>query len=193
MDSLILIAFGWLLNELSHRFRSSAQRRSVVGRVLAELLEIRLYIKSISAVVSDFQGTFPVATPSATLDVLNSLNEIVPADPDLRDRYNTALTELASTHPVLAYKLRRKDQISAFLNRLRSIQSPRQSEIDVLVRMHEWLRSEITESVEEAIRQVAWAHGIRTWYSTRRILRRKVELPTGPFELVHKSEQKPNA
>ena len=138
-----------------------------------KLLEIRLYIKSINAVVSDFQGTFPVATPSATLDVLNSLNEIVPADPDLRDRYNTALTELASTHPVLAYKLRRKDQISAFLNRLRSIQPPSQSEIDVLVRMHEWLRSEITESVEEAIRQVAWAHGIRTWYSTRRILRRK--------------------
>ncbi len=65
MDTSTLLAvgsivLGWLLNELSHRRRTSAARREILGRALAELLEIHHYIRAIDTVVAEVQKRLPL-------------------------------------------------------------------------------------------------------------------------------------
>lgn len=108
--TLSSVAVGWILNEIGHARRSSTAKRAAMGRALADLLEIRHYLAGIEAVFGEVRRRWPIAR--ADVEVLTTaLGQILPGDADLPSHYNKAVDDIASYHPLLAFRLRSKEKI----------------------------------------------------------------------------------
>jgi hypothetical protein len=121
ITALGAVVLGWLLNELSQRLRASGAKRAAAGRALSELLEIRHHLKAIETIFTVIRQRYPIA-PAEMLGGMQWIDALLPGDPDLPRRYNEAVTELAATHPILAFRLRSKERIPLLLMKYRAVQ-----------------------------------------------------------------------
>jgi hypothetical protein len=181
MDPFVLVlvstAIGWVMSELSHRFRRRPQRRDVLGRALVELLEIRRRVRGLQLLFAMFSRKLDLP-PGDDTELMAFLELVSPSDPDLPERYDRAITELAATHPLLAFKLTTHKQVPIVLSALATQASAMEAfDLAKLQRTLELARTAGLEEIEGAISEVGWAHGIGTWIYTRKVLRKRVKLP----------------
>jgi hypothetical protein len=160
------LVLGWVLNELSQRFRLRWQRKGALGRALAELLEVRHHVQAVQLVIAEVKRRIPM---SASQEIQSAawIEHLVPPNPGLADRYNRALSELAEHSPLLAYRLRGKEAIPVSLTTLREASASYPESAPLALDVDGFLRHEALGPVEEAIRDLAWKHGPMTWWSVR--------------------------
>jgi len=168
----VMILLGWLLSELSQRFRTHGHRRGAVGRALTELLDVRHRLRGLETVLSELKTRFQV-TPADELALARLLEQVLPADKGIEERYSRALTDMAEDDPVLAFRVRSKDQIPAILSRIRESLAAQAG--SPAVDLEKFLRIEALAPLEEVIRSLAWKHDVRTWFRLRKQLRKPAD------------------
>ena len=170
------IVLGWLLNELSHRRRTSAARRETLGRALAELLEIHNYVRALDAMLTELQKRWPL-TKEEQDSLLMILEHLLPGDATLPERYNRVVDAVAATDPFLAFRLRSKDRMVPFIAKLRTLQLPDGSAASVPIELRELLRKAGSDALEDNLREVAAGFGLQARWKLWRHLRRSPEIP----------------
>ena len=183
------VALGWFLNEFTHLRRARSAFRAASGRALAELLEIHHYMRAVEVIFSEIKSRLPIP-PKVVLQSMVWLGQLLPPDRSLPARYSAAVTELAASHPLLSFRLRSKEQIPAFLASLRALALGEQEDSDVATTVERIVTSSAFSALEESIREIAWSHGIRTWWSIRAWLRKKMELPGDYRRLLDENLEK---
>jgi hypothetical protein len=189
LETLASVAAGWGLSELSQYLRRRSLRLTAIGKALAELLEIRHHLRAVEMVFAELRRRFPQVSAGDLLAGMNWIEQLLPPDPGLPRRYEEAVTELAGSEPLLAFQLRSKEQLPPVLVRLRALQLVDPNAVDLVFQTDEFLRSQGLVAIDDAIRDLAWHHGVLTWCSIRRLLSKKLELPTEFDKFVTRVQQ----
>jgi len=172
---VVTILIGWFLNELHHWFWSHREERKPFGKALTDLLEVWYELKGLRIALFEVKKLFPISEDDERV-MRKLLEDILPKLEDLQCRFNDAVTSIASIDPILAFRLRGKDQYRLLLERLRAL-----AKVDGLNKqLPIWLEDKLTDAflsnLEDLIIDVAKAHGLRTWWKVHKRISKPVEL-----------------
>jgi hypothetical protein len=169
--TLIAVALGWLLNEVSSLLRVRREDLRAAGPVLRDLLEIRHQLVALDAVINELRKQFPLP-PQARLHVQQAIQAFVPSAPRLGERYEEAVSVVARADPILAFRLGGQLLIGPMLAQLRGLAAsdPAASEFWDAIGQPKLLGA-FKPHLEELILDVARAHGWKTWWRARCRLR----------------------
>jgi len=181
-SAVVTLLIGWFLNELHHWFWSSREAREPFGRALADLLEIRHELKGLRVILAEVKKRVSISGDDERA-MRTLLESILPEVEDLRDRFNNAVTSIASVDPVLAFRLRRKDQFRPLLERARALAKLGEHGNELPIWLEDKLTNVFMLSLEELIIDVAKGHGLRTWWRVRRRMSKPDDLPREVDEL----------
>ena len=99
--SLASVLAGWLLHEFSDLFKLQREDRRAVGRVLAELLEVRTRLLDIPRIVEEIRRKVPIA-PDDEVMFRQALDSLLPGVEQPQARYNETIDGMAGRLPLLA-------------------------------------------------------------------------------------------
>jgi hypothetical protein len=177
--TLVAVFVGFILNELSYFLRVRREDRRSIGQALSTLLEIRHRLQAIPAVIDALKQKTSIP-PEAELAVSNYYASFLPDLERLQDGYNKAVDVIAGPFPVLAFRLRSKDQFDPLLRQLRSIIPPGdRAAAAFYLSLETKLLAEATSALNTLIIEMATQHGWLTWIRVRRQLREKAQIPEG--------------
>jgi hypothetical protein len=173
LGPLVSAAVGWILHEMSDTIKVRREDRRAVGKVLAELLEIRHQWRSIPTYFAEIRRL--IALPPEVVAVISSaVNQILaPMLSKMEERYNEAIDSIKGSLPILAFELRGKDALRSTFDQLRSLAASDAAAIAALPTVEFTLTQEAMPLLEELLLKLAWIHGLGTWIKVRRRLRKK--------------------
>jgi len=138
---------------------------------LADLLDIRHNILAVEATIKLLRKELPL--PDETEVALKALlMTVLPAPERLSARYEEALYQIAATRPLVAFRLRSKDQVTPLLQTLRTLASSDPNAAKAWSQVEPDLVSALQKHLDQVIREVAHLYGWRTWWRIWRALRR---------------------
>jgi len=171
---VLALILGWALNELGSSLRLRREDRRVAGPVLVDLFDIRHHLVALDAWKREIATHFPIPA-QAQLQLQNLLLTMMPAPPNLVERYEEAVSALALVDPILAFRLRGLRSLGPFLGQLRGLAALKQGDSELWSTFGEpKILALILPPLEESIMDVARAHGWRTWWRARSRLKRPV-------------------
>lgn len=180
---LVGVIIGWFLNEIGQLLRLRREDRRAIGRALADLMEIRhnlFVVKKVSDEVIRRLGIPPQNQPVFR----NLLDSILPNLESLHKRYEEIINTIASTEPLLGFRLRSKDSLAPTLRKLRSIASTDKASSTALSQMEAQLIELVEPHFEKQILELARLHSWRTWFKVWRYIRKPFTLPPEMEELM---------
>jgi len=172
--SLASVLVGWLLHEFSDFFKVQREDRRAVGRVLAELLEVRNRLLAIPRIVEEIRRKVPIA-PHDEVMFRQALDNLLPGAEQLQARYNETIDGMAGRLPLLAFSLRSKDIATPLLSQLRILASTDPQAVAILGKMEDKLVKFILPQFNELALKLAKLHGWRTWWKARSVIGRSNE------------------
>ncbi len=181
-SAVITLLIGWFLNELHHWFWSHRKERKPFGKALTELLEIRHELKGFSFVLEELRKRFSISEEDKLI-IKKLLNVIIPKLEDLHGRFNDAVTSIASIDPVLAFRLRLKDQFSPFREKILELVKLDKHGKELTNWIEDKMVVIFMEDLEELIIDVAKSHGFVTWLKVRKRISKPNKLPKGIDEI----------
>lgn len=204
ITALFSIAFGWFLNELGQWIRTRQGDKKIKKRILYNLLETNFIFNQLNTteLVNLFSERVLLRIPKqeqtdATKLYLNELyprliknfvqENVAKNLKDIEEKYCSAVEDLATIDPIIAYKLNGKTKIIETFSLLQDYyegvkkQFPNdteeiQSAIDLAT---ETIESEITndaiKDLEIEIKDIAFSIDIKTWFKVRKTLKSSKE------------------
>lgn len=173
LGPLISVAVGWFLHELSDTIKVRREDRRAVGKVLAELLEIRHQWRALPTYFEEVKKLISLP-PEVVALIRAAINQILaPVLSKMEERYNEALDSIKGSLPILAFELRGKDALRPTFDQLRSLAASDAAAIAALPAVEFALTKEAMPLLEELLLKLAWIHGLGTWIKVRRRLRKK--------------------
>jgi hypothetical protein len=172
--SLASVLVGWLLHEFSDFFKLQREDRRAVGRVLAELLEVRTRLLAIPRTVEEIRKKVPIA-PHDEIMFRQALDSLLPGVEQLQKRYNETIDGMAGRLPLLAFSLRSKDIATPLLSQLRILVSTDPQAVAILGKVEDRLVKFILPQFDELALKLAKLHGWTTWWRTRSVIARSNE------------------
>lgn len=170
--SLLALFVGWLLNEVSHRWRKASIYRRAISKALADLLEIRHQIKTMEHIFHILNHRLKLPQ-SNWASIYPFIENIWPDSNDIHKRYNDAVNLISSVNPILGFRLRSKDELTPLLKRSRQqLLSQDPSAATVWPQFESTLIDWVKPHLDEMILELAKAHGWRTWWKIREDLKR---------------------
>lgn len=173
--TLAVVAFGWFLNELAHARRAGAATRGAIGRVIADLLDIRHRLRSGDLILNEI-GKRVALSAADRAQFLPLLNQIFPPDPELQNRLRHTISDIAAVRPLLAFRLMGKETSLQIMATFEALTTPL-AEPSATLPVSSLLRAELIEVLDETLSGLSLAHGVTTWWSIRSALRRPLALP----------------
>lgn len=171
---VLALFVGFLLNEVSQRFRNRRQHKGALGRAIADLLEIRHQALAVSTIIRELQRRYKI--PNQVIpSLMVGLNSILPKYEVLQDRYNKAVDVISETDPILAFQLRSKDVIQPMFSYLRLIGSGDALASTVFEKIETDMMPRMLKVIEDTLLQVAFSHRLKTWWNVRKVIQRKDE------------------
>ena len=169
---------GFCLNEWSYFRRTRSEDRRAVGKALAELLEVRHFLKSLPIVVETVKKTLPgPITAHSELMIRRVLWTIIPMPEGMQERYEEAVSAVSAFLPVLAFKLRYKNMVGPFLERLYGIVPIEPNVAPLFLNMEDEIFRQTIPELEELIKKLASIHERDTAKDVRTLLTNPLELP----------------
>jgi hypothetical protein len=186
------VAFGWLLNEVGHLRRKSDLQREPLGRALADLLEIRHYLRGVDLMITEVRRRASI-TREELGQLRTAIQQFIPKDPGLPSRYDAALIAIAAYRPVLAFRLRSKEHMPTMFTTIRTLLPSDVASSEAQDYLDTFLDELGIGTLNEAIIDVAWEHGLDTWWSIRRRLKKPDTLPAQLQEFLDKLAAPPGS
>lgn len=171
---LIGVFAGWLLNELSARFRDRKASKQAIARALSDLLEIRHQNLTIHDTLAEFKKRYPIPDEMLPL-VLPLIENLIPVTPGLEKRYNEAVDAISSYDPFLGFSLRNKELLKPIRNSLKQFISTDPEANQLLPHIDDFLMTIVEEPMNEVILEVARLHGWRSYRRAKRYLKKTPE------------------
>ncbi|MEN6426348.1 MAG: hypothetical protein ABFE13_13360 [Phycisphaerales bacterium] len=177
------LLIGWSLKELSDKLRLRREERKPFARAIADLLEMRHRLLSVSTALAEIKKHLPIA-PDAEVALRTFFHSVFPQAEDLQRRYNEAVSLVAGVDPILAFRLRSKDEFLPFMQRLRPLLTAANSPRPFVVEIDDKLSRSFIEDLEELTMELAKAHGMVSWWRIRKRLSKPQSLPKQADELL---------
>ena len=180
-------AIAVLAREIGNTIAGRRESRKPVGRALSELLEMRHQVLGVRAAMEELQAQFPQLDghwPVIRAAIVELSAQFCSDQQALRNRYNVAVDAVAEVNPVLAFQLRAKDTFPGAIQWVsqsaaqNTILSPVSGEISTI------LTNLFEGELDKLARDLAWRHGLLTYFRTRRALRRKPKMPREAQEFL---------
>jgi hypothetical protein len=154
--------------------RLRREDRRATGPILTDLFEIRHQLVALDAFKKELGKQIQIPA-QAQLQLHNYILGLVPSPPKFVERYEEAVSALARVDPIQAFRLRSQPLIGPFLGQLRGMAASDQAGSEFWTRVVEpALQPLFIGHLEELIRDVAWAHGWRTWWRAGRRLKKPI-------------------
>lgn len=196
------VVLGWFLNEITQLFRSRGETRRIKKRVLHDLLEINFILSRLdmSDLVDEYLKYVKTKFPQEALydqlkpviqdqmekmifqtvidTVLDELDEI-------EKTYNDAIIELSKIRPIRAYYLRgvskTLDKLEQYQDYVSEISTEITAEapemnplvLDLISSIKQEQFKENIENIRKEIKSMAFSIGIKTWYQSRAVIKKK--------------------
>lgn len=178
------VLIGWFLNEFGQWIRLRRDDRRVLGRVLAELLEL-YHLKNSLTKAASLVGTSLKLPESAHMELQRIMEHLFGGTlvdfKGLHERYEEALKTISLSNPVLAHRLRSQDQFMPLMRQLREKvlnEKGRPPEpFEMWQKLETIIQSAHSDHLGKLIREVAWGHGLITWYRVRRKIKSGHKIP----------------
>lgn len=183
LTTLAAVGLGWVLSEIGNRLRNRTAAKAALGRALSELTEIRHYVQGISVVMAELRKRLSMP-PQDALNAMVWFGHLLPPDATLPERYSKAVADIAGTHPLLAFRLRSKDQIPTVLSKLRALQLAESAVSAADIQIDDFITKELISALEDGMRELAFGHSLTTWWRVRALLRRPLTLPATYSEML---------
>jgi hypothetical protein len=166
ITTIVAVVTGSLLNEIHAALTARRQSRQAAGRVLAELLDIRHRMVLSATVLAELRKRgMPPGTESQVREIFAGL---LPDMDGLQARFNEAVTDLAASSPLLAFRLRPQSSIDGAFASLRGLAKDYNASPLVVAQLETALRLPLEENLTTLTRDLAYAHGWGTWLRVRR-------------------------
>jgi hypothetical protein len=173
---------GWVLSQIGQWFLARREEKKAVARALSELLEIRFRLLVIPRVAELLSQHYPITADGQTA-IKIAFTRLFPADADIGKRYAEAVSLVAACNPILGFKLRSQDLASPLLDTLRQLSlADGPNAAAAFARIEDELMGHLRPNLERLLREIAWMHGLTTWWRVRRLLARPMEVPQGFLE-----------
>jgi len=175
---------SWLLSQIGQWFVARREEKKAIARVLSELLELWLRLLAIPKVLELLSQHFPIPADAQT-GVRLIFSRLFPFDAEMGRRYGEAVSLVATSNPLLGYRLRSQDLVSPWLDTLREMAANNgASSATGFATLDDELSAHLQSHFEHLLKELAWMHGSLTWWKVRRQLRRSLELPQNLSEML---------
>jgi hypothetical protein len=176
LGSLLSVAVGWFLHELSDTLKVRREDRRAVGKVLAELLEIRHQLVFLPTYLAEVQRLFALPPEAQTLIHTKIVEVLSPALSRAEEKYNDAIDSIKGSLPLLAFELRGKDLLRHSFDQVRSLVAADAAALAAMPKVESAATEEALPVLNKLLLKVAWMHGFRTWLGVRRNLRKNEDI-----------------
>lgn len=183
VGSLAAVWVGWLLREFSDSFKLLREDKRAVGRVLAELLEVRHRLLALPAIMAHVRGKVPIA-PAGEVAFRNAFENLIPGFEQLQKRYNDSIDGIAGALPLLAFRLRSKDIATPVLAKLRVFVMSDPRAVSIMVQAEDELVKLVLPTLDELLLELARRHSWKTWWRLGSILKTPQTVPEEAEGLV---------
>ncbi len=170
--STALIVLGFILAQAEHLFASRRERRKAISRALAELLDVRYQFVATETLCRAMEtlGPIPAQAKSQLRLVIDSF---LPDWKELHSRYDESVTTLAGLDPLLAFRIRSKDLVRPYIQRVHAIMSQDAQAATALAPIFaQTTLDRVEPELKAAILKLALKRGLITWYKVRWALKR---------------------
>lgn len=169
---LLAVTVGWGLHELSDAIRLRREDRRAIGRILAEVLELRHSIRAIPVVVGEIRNriAIPIDAEPVLRNIFSSVLSQMTAG--IAERYNNAIDSISGRLPLLAYELRSKDQFHPVLNHLQALAGNDPGAVVAISAIEKQLLQELLPRLQRLALRLAWLHSWKTWLHLRSSLKK---------------------
>ncbi len=162
--------FGVLVSgEINRRLSARQTRRGQLNRLLSYLLELRNTLVGIALMTKKMTDLFP-ASEQTVMALIPQVLPMVIDNRKLHERYDSAVDELATLDPFLAYNLRSKNVIETVMNLLPRLTAQDQAAAAMMPQVLKALGDKGKSALEKAIRRVAQELGRKTLAETNKVL-----------------------
>lgn len=169
--TVVAVAFGWLLNELSQWFRQNRDDRAAVGQLLVFLAETRHELTVMREYFRTVSKKFQLTAFDLQL-ARDFFQQILAESDNTEERFEDSIHLLAGRQPGLAFQLRSKNRIPAFLREWRKLSGGDPFATQHFSKMEDCLNSFILPEIDRTINILARKHGLRTWFYYRTRIRK---------------------
>jgi hypothetical protein len=197
---IVGVAAGWALNEVSQLFRVRREDRKAVGRALADLLEIRHRLIMVPKAVEELSKRFPIPEQGQVF-IGHALATLMPTEA-LTKRYEESVSLVAGVDPLLGFRLQSQDLVSPLISQMRAA-ALNSGSAAAWQKFERWFLEQLVPELDKTVLDVAWLHGIVTWFRTRRRLNRLFQIPAAAMDSLvatiqeaanqQRGEHEPNA
>ncbi|MGH9499497.1 MAG: hypothetical protein ACRD3L_10175 [Terriglobales bacterium] len=183
IKTLLTASFGWLLGTLSQYLLARRARREAISCTLSDLLEIRHQLLAVDKALDEIRTVLPMPPEMETHFRVLLDQHVLPDSKELSKRYDESVTRISAVDPILGYRLRSKNLIGPFLQRLNAlmIQDPRAAPFGR--KMSRMLLPRVELALIDAIKSLSWKRGPITRWRTGKLLRAP-QFPKEASELV---------
>lgn len=184
---LITLMVGWLLGEASSRRREISSHRQAISRAIADLLEVRHRTFELKAFMDEATKKFKIP-PQGQPVILAKLRAILPVADSLAKRYNESVDVVASSDPLLGFRLRSKDALPKVLTSLEQLASQDPAATQAYPQIEAGLLDVIKPQLDDLIIELAKTRGWFTWWKVKKYLRKPSFEQKDVEELLSKFE-----
>jgi len=184
---LIGVLVGALLTGATAILRARAERRRLIAGALSDLLEVRHQIVGVELMLAEARKRFQV--PAEAFPVIRGLiDSIWPIEPELHQRYETAVSLLAGVNPVLAFYLRSKTTLPRVLSSLRALATQGGANPAETEALEQTLSSLTIPGLNDAALTLGRNHSVLTWWRVRRLIKKSSTLPSEVTTWLEKAQ-----
>lgn len=173
---VLTLVGGWFLNETSRLLNTRHEKKNAIGLAIADLLEIRHEFRTIQLVMSEMTARFklPAEHHPAFKKFIKSF---LPQQENLSQRYNDAVSLIASADPILGFSLRSKDKVSSYLQKISNIAPYNDEAAAYFYQIESKLEKIMIPNIEDTVKDLAKFHGPITFIKIWKFLRQPLSVP----------------
>jgi hypothetical protein len=173
------LMIGFALNELSTLIKLRRDDRRVIGKALAELLEVRFMLLLRPTAINSLKASLPAVKFSAHDEFMirKAFSFLVPDSEGLHKRYDEAVSAVSGILPLLAFELRSKDIMAPVLQRMRENLPITPELAPYFIAIEDMVLETAAPKLGELIEELAKLHGWKSSKKVKKILTTPFELP----------------
>lgn len=172
---IVSVILGWILNEVSQRFKRNRNQKQAIAKAISELLEIRDDILVMPKFFERYRKKLGLPVEQ-WLKVRASIYEFLPKNKNMKTKYDEAIDIISEYDPILGYKLRSKDKIGYYLERMENISDSDLSSQIFINNYKKYIINKVKPVLDKTIIELSKKHSIKTRFKIKRQLEKSIDL-----------------
>lgn len=184
ISPLIGVVIGGALTGIGSFLRERKERKRLIARTLADLLEVRHHIVAIEVILHELRARIQI--PEEAIPVLRTLiDTLIPIDEDVHKRYDEAVSLLAGINPLLAFSMRSKNTLPNLLSAIRGVSADNGATPEQIELFESTILSATSPALDDAVLELARNHSFLTVRKVRKLVENRNQMPAELEALIN--------